>query len=162
MSLPPRHCRPSTLDGMEIFRRTIPMLIAIPVLGLVGGLLSPILADQTVFHDKYTSDKFELRKAVRGPWRFENGIALCTQDDEIFKKNKDHGPVLWYNLSPFRNAEISFSIKPHSDVKNFVFTINSEKGHAYRFVSTAKETSVRAYPANPMQNQKLLASRDRV
>lgn len=39
------------------------------------------------------------------------GVATCAQDDELYKKNKDHGPVIWYDVS-FTDATVRFASRP--------------------------------------------------
>jgi hypothetical protein len=96
------------------------------------------------FHDDFKSESLAGRRAARGPWKIGNGEAICTQDDELFKKFKSHGPILFYDL-PFQNGEISFSYRPDTATRSFVFTLNAEKGHLFRFVTSSKNTALRAY-----------------
>jgi hypothetical protein len=112
----------------------------------IGLLLCSTLNAQTpsVFEDSFTAETLHQRKALRGPWKIGGGDALCTQDDELYKKFKNHGPILIYDL-PFQDGEVSFSYRPDQAVKNFVFTLNAAKGHLYRFVTSGKNTTVRAY-----------------
>lgn len=97
-----------------------------------------------VFKDDFSNPKLTERKAARGPWKFAGGIATCTQDDELFKKFKDHGPIIFYNV-PHQNAKIRFAFKADA-CRSVVFTANGEKGHVFRFVSGAAGTSVRCFP----------------
>ena len=45
------------------------------------------------FKDDFTQPKLEQRRAARGGWKFADSIARCTQNDALYKKNKDHGPI---------------------------------------------------------------------
>lgn len=109
---------------------------------IAASTLAGVLVD-----DNFSDPKLAKRdlSPSRGEWKFDGGIATCTQDDELYKKNKDHGPVIWYD-TPFTDATIRFSLKPQ-DNKTFVFTLNNEKGHVFRFVTTKDGTSVRAWPS---------------
>src|SRR5690349_7334895 len=86
--------------------------------------------------DDFSQAKLDGRSAVRGDWRIGDGMARCTQDDELYAKNKNHGPVVWYKLpfqdAPFQDATVKFSFKPEG-CKTFVFTINGDHGHVFRF-----------------------------
>ncbi len=84
------------------------------------------------------------RRASRGPWVIADGLAKVTQDDELFKKHNDHGPILFYDLE-FKDAVIEFAFKPEG-AKTFVFTVNGAEGHVFRIVASERGTSVRAFP----------------
>jgi hypothetical protein len=81
---------------------------------------------------------------MRGDWKLANGVATCTQDDALYKKFQDHGPILFYDLA-HTDATVRFSFKADG-AKTFVFTANAEKGHVFRFVMTATGTSIRVFP----------------
>ncbi len=96
------------------------------------------------YRDDFSAATKEGRKAQRGPWKMEEGEARCTQDDELFKKLKSHGPVLWYDV-PFANGVVKFEYQPDASCRSFVFTINAQKGHLFRFVTSARGTGLRAF-----------------
>ena len=96
--------------------------------------------------------------AVRGDWKIADGIARCTQDDELYKKNKDHGPVIWYKV-PFQDASVKFSFKPEGS-KTFVFTINGDNGHIFRFVSTTNGTSILVFPTDSADHKSMPLNRE--
>ena len=102
-------------------------------------------ADAPLLKDDFTSAKMANRKAVRGDWKIENGTATCTQDDALFKKNKDHGPIIFYDLG-YTDATLRFSYKADAALKTFVFTANSKEGHVFRFVTNAAGTGIRGFP----------------
>lgn len=116
--------------------------LALPL--LLGGLFSSSMAG-TVFEDTFGEKAPEGRSIPgnRGAWTMADGVATCTQDDATYAKNKDHGPVIWYNV-PFTDGTVSFSFRPQG-VKTFVFTINGAEGHLFRFVTTAEGTGVRVW-----------------
>lgn len=94
--------------------------------------------------DDYREPTREHRRALRGEWKIGEGLARCTQDDATFKKNKDHGPVIWYDLD-FTDAVIEFAYEPR-DVQAFVFTVNGERGHIFRFSTKAGSTTFGVWP----------------
>jgi hypothetical protein len=96
-----------------------------------------------LIRDEY-SGELSTRRATRGPWKIAGGMAVCTQDDELFKKFKDHGPVIWYDAQ-FTDAVIKFAFKPEKS-KTFVFTVNGPNGHVFRFISSERGTSIVAFP----------------
>ena len=102
------------------------------------------------FKDDFTQPKLEHRRAARGDWKIADGIARCTQDDELYKKNKDHGPIIFYEVG-YSDATIRFSYKADAAVKSFVFTCNGEGGHVFRFVTTPTGTGFRAF--SPPENE---------
>lgn len=110
-------------------------------------------ADAPLLKDDFSNPKLEQRKASRGDWEFTEGVAACTQDDELYKKNKDHGPIIFYAL-PFQDAKISFSYKADG-TRTLVFTANGEKGHVFRFVTSAQGTSIRAFPTDSKEHKSI-------
>jgi hypothetical protein len=109
--------------------------------------LSAIAADPASFQDSFTDPALKARRAGRGPWKFADSTATCTQDDALYAKFKNHGPILFYDV-PFTDSVMQFRFKPDAAVKSVVFTANAEKGHVFRFVANAKGTSLRAFKAD--------------
>ena len=52
-------------------------------------------AEVAPFSDDFSNLELSQRRALRGAWHFRDGTASCTQDDALFKKHKDHGPILF-------------------------------------------------------------------
>jgi len=102
-------------------------------------------ADAPLLKDDFLLRDFEGRRASRGDWKFAEGSATCTQDDALFKKNKDHGPILFYDLA-YTDAAIHFAVKPDAANKTIVFTANGAEGHVFRLVFSAAGMGVRAFP----------------
>lgn len=111
---------------------------------LLGFAAAQITAAEPPITDNFSSADSPVRRATRGPWKYENGTVVCTQDDELYKKFKDHGPVIWYDVD-FTDATVKFSMKPDESVKNFVFTINGADGHIFRFISRDTMTFIKAF-----------------
>lgn len=117
-------------------RHLLPLLLA----------LSPLTLTATeLVKDDFASADHPIRKATRGPWQIEQGVASCTQDDALYAQHKNHGPVIWYDAT-FTDAVIQFQVKPDPACKTFVFTLNGADGHVFRFVSSARGTGIRAFP----------------
>ncbi|MBI1352952.1 MAG: hypothetical protein GC160_01310 [Acidobacteria bacterium] len=72
---------------------------------------------------------------MRGEWTSAGGILSVTQDDALYKKYKNHGPIVFYDL-PLGDSKISFEVKL-ADAKRFVFTLNGAKGHVFRLLQQA-------------------------
>ena len=101
-------------------------------------------AEPPLFKDAFDTDtEVPKRRAIRGDWKIGGGVATVTQDDELYKKYKDHGPIIFYDL-PTTNATFRYAVKPES-CKSVVFTINGD-GHVFRFVTGERGTNVRAFP----------------
>ncbi|MEM1441612.1 MAG: hypothetical protein AAGF67_04685 [Verrucomicrobiota bacterium] len=114
---------------------------------LFVALISPSIlsAGEPVFTDPFEAEtKVSERRAVRGDWLIENGVASVTQDDELYKKYKDHGPIIFYDVAT-TDATFHYAVKPQG-CKSVVFTLNGENGHIFRFVSAAQGTHFRAFP----------------
>jgi len=106
-----------------------------------------IAADAPIFSDPFTKDaKVPERRAVRGDWKITQGIAKCSQDEALYKKYKDHGPIIFYDLAT-TDSTIRYQFKPEG-CKSVVFTLNGENGHVFRFVTGARGTNFRAFPPN--------------
>ncbi len=92
---------------------------------LLGGLHT--WADGLV--DDFGSAKHPTRQALRGDWKFEGGVASCVADPELYKKYKDHGPILRWPVE-FTDGTVTFEMKP-KDCQRIVVTLN-EAGHVFR------------------------------
>jgi hypothetical protein len=86
--------------------------------------------------DDFTRPDLEGRLAERGEWKFEDGEASAVADAELYKKYKNHGPILKWS-GEFNDATISFEMKA-MDCQRVVFTLNGD-GHIFR-VTLADET----------------------
>ena len=102
-------------------------------------------ADIPVLKDDFFVSDFAKRRAARGDWKFAEGNATCTQDDALYKKYKDHGPILFYDLA-HTDAVIRFAVKPDAANKSVVFTANGAEGHVFRLVFSEAGMGVRAFP----------------
>ncbi len=92
------------------------------------------------------------RRLTRGEWMVKVGLAVCTQDDELFKKYKNHGPAIWYDQE-FTDGIVRFEYWPSSECQHFVFTVNGAGGHVFRFVTNEIGTDVRAWTADHKPQQ---------
>ena len=88
------------------------------------------------FVDDFAGAQLEGRLAERGDWKFENGIASCVADPNLYKQFKNHGPILKWPRE-FNDATIELEMKA-TDCQRVVFTLNGE-GHIFR-VALADET----------------------
>lgn len=114
------------------------LLFGLSVATAAGG---PVLVE-----DRFEGPEHPGRRAMRGEWRFEENTAHCTQDDELYRKYKDHGPILFYDLAG-EDLEVSVRFKAEG-ARTVVFTANGEAGHVFRLVLSDRGLSVRAFPPN--------------
>ena len=103
-------------------------------------------AAETLLKDDFSDPKLKQRRASRGDWAFADGVATCTQDDALYKKYKNHGPIIFYDV-PLQDGRVRFSFKADG-AKTVVFTANGAEGHVFRFVMSERGTSVRAFPTD--------------
>ena len=108
-------------------------------------LATTALAGELVLKDDFTAPKLDQRRAMRGEWKFSDNTATCTQDDELFKKYQNHGPILFYDLA-YTDGVIETAFQADAAVKSVVFTCNAEGGHLFRIVFGPKGASIRAFP----------------
>lgn len=105
------------------------MKISIALLAMLL-LLIPAFADSLVA-DGYSAKKHPIRKALRGDWTLADGTATVEQDDGLYKKYKNHGPIMVYEV-PHQDAVAVVEFKP-TDCKAVVFTMDADGGgHAFR------------------------------
>ena len=97
-------------------------------IGMALLIITPVAAGEE-FVDDFNSAKLAGRQAERGEWQFQNGIASCVADPDLYKKFKNHGPILKWPRE-FGDATIQFEIKA-SDCQRVVFTLNGD-GHIFR------------------------------
>jgi hypothetical protein len=117
-------------------------------------------ADAPLLRDDFSDPKLAQRRASRGEWKFADGIATCTQDDALYKKFKDHGPIIFYDL-PLTDAAVSFSFKADG-AKSVVFTANGADGHVFRIVMSATGTSVRAFPPGGKEHASIPMGQEKI
>ena len=115
---------------------------------------SALAADAPLLQDDFSAPQLDQRRAMRGEWTFADHTATCTQDDELFKKNKDHGPILFYDLA-HTDATLRLAFKPDAAVKTIVFTCNGAEGHVFRIVLSAAGASVRAFPTDSQDHKSI-------
>jgi hypothetical protein len=113
---------------------------------------SALAADAPLLQDDFSDAKFATRRAMRGDWKFADKAAICTQDDELYKKNKDHGPILFYDLA-YTDAAIRFAVKPGTANKMIVFTANGAESHLFRLVFSEAGMAVRAFPTDSKEHK---------
>jgi hypothetical protein len=111
---------------------------------LVGVMAASAVAAAPLLEDDFTTASSGGRRPLRGGWTFAAGVASCTQDDDLYKKYKNHGPIIFYDL-PFDDATVTFAFKAEQ-AKAVVFTANGEKGHVFRVSWGPRGTAVRAFP----------------
>lgn len=112
---------------------------------LLLAVTSTLAGDAVLLKDEFSESKLEHRRASRGDWKFADHAATCTQDDELYKKNKGHGPIIFYDLA-YTDAAIRFAVKPDANNKSVVFTANGEDGHVFRIVFGQAGAGIRAFP----------------
>lgn len=112
------------------------------LIGLVAT--SALAAAPVLLQDDFAAATSGGRRALRGPWKIGDGVATCTQDDELYKKHRNHGPIIFYDL-PFDDATVTFAFKAEH-AKAVVFTANGQDGHVFRVSWGPRGTGVRAFP----------------
>ncbi len=99
-------------------------------LSLLLLLLIPAAITQaTVLIDGFSGPKHENRQALRGEWVYQDGVASCVSDPELYKEFKNHGPILRWPAK-FTDGTVEFEFKPQ-DCQRVVITLN-EEGHVFR------------------------------
>jgi hypothetical protein len=87
----------------------------------------------TSFQDDFRQNQNPARKELRGDWKIAGGVASVTQDDELYKKFKNHGPILNYEII-HTDADVTVEFKG-SNFSAIVFTMDAvDGGHAFRVI----------------------------
>lgn len=60
-----------------------------------------------LLRDDYSTPQHPTRKPQRGDWKIDDSVAFVKQDDQLYKKYQNHGPIMVYEI-------------PHSDVSAVV------------------------------------------
>ena len=95
----------------------------------IAILIALPLAAGEEFVDDFGGAELEGRQAERGQWQFQNGIASCVADPDLYKEFKNHGPILKWPRE-FSDAKIQFEMKA-TNCQRVVFTLNGD-GHIFR------------------------------
>jgi hypothetical protein len=116
-----------------------------PILSFAIVLVSFSLHAASLVEDNFSSPTLAGRELspARGGWQFADGVATCTQDDALYVKNKNHGPIMWHS-APFTDGTVRFSVRPDK-VRLFIVTLNDEKGHLFRASIGENPLSVHAW-----------------
>lgn len=81
------------------------------------------------FIDDFSKKELEGRLLQRGDWKLENNQIVCKSDPELYKKYKNHGPIIKWQ-SAFKDIDVEFEMKA-VDCTRVVLTLNG-KGHIFR------------------------------
>jgi len=96
------------------------------------------------FYDDFADPSHQLRKALRGDWTYLENAAKCVADPELYKKFKNHGPILRWPCE-FTDGTIEFEFKP-KDVQRLIVTLN-KTGHVFRIaLAGPKSTRIFGWP----------------
>ena len=94
--------------------------------------ISLALNAEVLLKDDFSSDKLKGRKPARGDWKVSEGQISCAFSDELYKKYKNHGPIVWYNFKSVTDCSVEFDYMISGGTSSVVFSINDDKGHVYR------------------------------
>ncbi|MCA9136862.1 MAG: hypothetical protein KDB00_08885 [Planctomycetales bacterium] len=114
-------------------------------------------ADATeLLRDDFSSLQHPTRKAQRGDWKIADGMASVKQDDELYRKYQNHGPIMVYEI-PHVDAKAVVEFKPQG-CKTVVFTMDAaEGGHAFRVIlrseSLGQPSMVLTYAEKPADDK---------
>lgn len=96
---------------------------------LTAALLLPLVSLAGGFEDNFASAKHPTRQALRGEWKYSNNTVSCVSDPELYKKFKNHGPILRWPAK-FTDGTVEFELKAEG-CSRLVITLN-EDGHVFR------------------------------
>ena len=112
---------------------------------LIAALALPLAAGPkgAGFVDSFNMPELANRRLMRGDWKVSGGVASVTQDDELYKKYKNHGPIVFYDM-PMQDVRVKFEVRLE-DAKRFVFTFNGKGGHVFRLLQNPDGAAVLAF-----------------
>ena len=113
-----------------------------------------VAAGETSVQDAFTQDSHPQRVAVRGDWQFNDGVASCVADPDLYKKFKNHGPIIRYPIA-YRGADgqrllVEFEVKAR-DVSRLVITLNGD-GHVYRIIMPGDDSKPSPSESSPSES----------
>ena len=79
---------------------------------------------KVIVADDFAEKQMAKRVFLRGEWTVANGVASVVQDDEIYRKFNNHGPIIRYDF-PFEDAIINFDYKGNG-MRAFHCTVNGD------------------------------------
>lgn len=93
--------------------------------------------------DSFDQAKHPARKTLRGDYQFEDGVLKVGHDPALYKKYKDHGPIVIYD-GAFQNAEVKmkFRLTQAANVDKparGAFTFDGESGHVVRIFTMTNQ-----------------------
>ncbi|QDT65508.1 hypothetical protein [Calycomorphotria hydatis] len=108
---------------------------------------------EVLIDDQFTKEKLKGRRMVRGDWQLNDGVASCLQDEELYIKYKNHGPIIRY-AQDLNDAIIEFDMKANKETTNVVFTLNGKEGHIYRVLLRHENMVVVSFDENHKSQRK--------
>ena len=108
---------------------------------LCALMLFPLIGFGGALKDDFASAKHPTRQALRGEWKFAENVASCVSDPELYKKFKNHGPILRWPTK-FTDGTVAFELKAKG-CSRIVITLN-EEGHVFR-ISLNDEQKTRIF-----------------
>ena len=103
-------------------------------------ILTTILSQATGLKDNFSDPNFEKRQALRGEWIFEDNVASCVSDPELYKEFANHGPILRWPIEMI-GGTVECEFKPQ-DCQRLVITLNGD-GHIFRIsLNDEKRTGI--------------------
>ena len=103
-------------------------------------ILPALLCEAKGFKDNFSDPKLEIRQALRGEWIFEDNVASCVSDPELYKEFANHGPILRWPVE-MTDGTVEFEFKPQG-CQRLVITLNGD-GHIFRIsLNDEQRTSI--------------------
>lgn len=94
-------------------------------------------------HDDFSDEKLPGRRAARGDWKFADHTLRCTMDEELYRKFKNHGPIVFYSMD-YTSAVIRYQFKADA-ARTVIFTANGASGHVFRMKQDKAGISLMAF-----------------
>ena len=88
--------------------------------------------------DEFSSSDHPTRQALRGEWVYQDGVAFCESDPELYKEFKNHGPILRWPCE-LTDGAMEFEVKSEG-CQRLVITFNGD-GHIFRITMRDDEGS---------------------
>ena len=111
-------------------------LLTVPRMKYISRLLAALLISMLTslvqgggFNDDFSDPKLEIQQAFRGDWIFEDKVASCVSDPELYIEFLNHGPILRWPCE-ITDGSLEFEFKPKG-CERVVITYNGD-GHIVR------------------------------
>ena len=108
-------------------------------------MFSSTLTAEVIIDDDYSSENIESRQTARGAWKVKDNSISVSFDEALYKKHKDHGPMVRYTFDSTSDLTIEMEVMM-SEIGKLCFQVDNDEGHLLKaIVNGAGKGSIRGF-----------------